>query len=110
MLAYGLLRPHRVVVITSRDAPDGVDLIGQRLVAPDRLRFQDFRHVLVDASDPLDMYQNIARELAGRESLARSKKEVVRVRLRVWNRAVRRPSWITSRPNVERPNACVIDL
>jgi CRISPR-associated protein (TIGR02710 family) len=67
VLTYELLLPRRVVVITSRDAPDSVDLIGQRLVAPDRLRFQDFRHVAVDASDPLDMYQNIARELAGRE-------------------------------------------
>jgi CRISPR-associated protein (TIGR02710 family) len=67
VLTYELLRPRRLVVITSRDAPDSVDLIGQRLVAPGRLRFQDFRHVPVDASDPLDMYENIARELAGRD-------------------------------------------
>lgn len=67
VLTYELLRPRRLVVITSRDAPDSVDLIGQRLVGPNRLRFQDFRHVLVDASDPLDMYQNIARELSGRD-------------------------------------------
>ncbi|MFG1951912.1 TIGR02710 family CRISPR-associated CARF protein [Micromonospora sp. NPDC048830] len=64
VLTYELLRPRRLVVITSRDASDSVDLIGQRVVGPDRLRFQDFRHVLVDASDPLDMYQHIARELA----------------------------------------------
>jgi CRISPR-associated protein (TIGR02710 family) len=67
VLTYELLRPRRLVVITSRDAPDSVDLIGQRLVAPGRLRFQDFRHVPVDASDPLDMYENIARELSGRD-------------------------------------------
>jgi hypothetical protein len=65
VLTYELLRPRRLVVITSRDAPDSVDLIGQRLVGPDRLRFQDFRHVAVDAGDPLDMYQSIALELAG---------------------------------------------
>jgi hypothetical protein len=65
VLTYELLRPRRLVVITSRDAPDSVDLIGQRLVGADRLRFQDFRHVAVDASDPLEMYQSIARELAG---------------------------------------------
>jgi hypothetical protein len=67
VITYELLRPRRLVVITSRDAPDSVDLIGQRLVGPDRLRFQDFRHVPVNASDPLDMYENIARELAGRD-------------------------------------------
>jgi CRISPR-associated protein (TIGR02710 family) len=65
VITYELLRPRRLVVITSRDAPDSVDLIGKRLVGPDRLRFQDFRHVAVNASDPLDMYQSIARELAG---------------------------------------------
>lgn len=64
VLTYELLRPRRLVVITSRDAPDSVDLIGRRLV-PDRLRFQDFRHVAVDPSDPLEMYESIARELAG---------------------------------------------
>ncbi|GIJ27015.1 CRISPR-associated protein [Micromonospora qiuiae] len=67
VLTYELLRPIRLVVITSRDAPDSVDLIGQRLVGRDRLRYQDFRHVPVDASDPIDMYQQIARELAGRD-------------------------------------------
>ncbi|MDG4752634.1 TIGR02710 family CRISPR-associated CARF protein [Micromonospora sp. WMMD718] len=67
MLTYELLRPSRLVVITSRDAPDSVDLIGQRLIGPGLLRHQDFRHLPVDASDPLDMYQQIARELAGRD-------------------------------------------
>ncbi|NUT03168.1 MAG: TIGR02710 family CRISPR-associated protein [Hamadaea sp.] len=68
VLTYELLRPQRLVVITSRDATDSVDLIGQRLVASGRLRFQDFRHVPVDASDPLDMYQHISRELSGQDS------------------------------------------
>ncbi|MEV0895687.1 hypothetical protein [Actinoplanes sp. NPDC049802] len=67
VLTYELLRPRRLVVITSRDAPDSVDLIGQRLVSPDRLRFQDFRHVPVNASDPVDMFDNIERELAGED-------------------------------------------
>lgn len=67
VLTYELLRPRRLVVISSRNASDSVDLIGQRLVGSDRLRFQDFRHVSVDSSDPLDMYQNIASALAERQ-------------------------------------------
>lgn len=63
VITYELLRPRRLIVITSRDAPDSVDLIGQKVVGPGRLRFQDFQHELVDASDPLDMYERIAGAL-----------------------------------------------
>jgi CRISPR-associated protein (TIGR02710 family) len=63
VLTYELLRPRRVLLITSQDASDSVDLIGARLVGPGRLRYQDFRHKPVDASDPLAMYSAIATEL-----------------------------------------------
>jgi CRISPR-associated protein (TIGR02710 family) len=63
IIAFRLLRPQRLVVISSNDAQDSVDVIGRLLVGSGELRFQDFTHHRVPPTNPLEIYRHVQREL-----------------------------------------------
>src|SRR6266571_2209716 len=57
ILAYELLRPERLLVVTSEHAQASIDLIAGHVVAPGRLRYRDFAPRSCSPTDPLAIYR-----------------------------------------------------
>ena len=64
ILAYEVLRPRRVFVISSAAAAESLDRIGGYLCSPGRLRHSEFSHRRCDPTQPLDIYRIVHDELA----------------------------------------------
>ena len=63
ILAYELLRPERLLVISSEETQASIDVIGDYLVAPGRLRQSDFMHRSCTPTDPHGIYRIVKEEL-----------------------------------------------
>lgn len=73
VLVYRLLKPQRMLVVTSQNARSSVDVIGEQVVGDGRLRYQDFRHAPVVPTDPLGIYRVVRSELEELEKLDEEK-------------------------------------
>jgi CRISPR-associated protein (TIGR02710 family) len=73
VLVYRLLKPQRMLVITSQNARSSIDVIGAEVVGDGRLRYQDFRHEPVVPTDPLGIYRAVRAELERLETLDEEK-------------------------------------
>lgn len=65
ILSYELLRPDRLLAVTSVQAEESVDVIARHVVADGRLRPRDFRHRSVNPTDPHGIYRVVKEELDG---------------------------------------------
>lgn len=63
ILTYELVRPERLLVVSSEEAPDSIDVIAGHVVAPGRLRHREFRHLPCKSTDPLDIYRIVKDQL-----------------------------------------------
>ncbi|WP_307520100.1 TIGR02710 family CRISPR-associated CARF protein [Streptomyces umbrinus] len=63
VLVYRLLKPQRMLVVTSLNAQSSIDVIGEQVIGAGRLRHQDFRHAPVVPTDPLGIYRVVRTEL-----------------------------------------------
>ena len=66
ILAYEILRPKRLLVITSRGAKASIDVIGDHIVAPGGdggLKMSQFEQRDCEPTDPLSIYRIIKRQL-----------------------------------------------
>lgn len=70
ILAFELVRPKRLFVISSEGTTGSIDVINDHLV-PRRLRASQFRHKPCDGTDPLAIYLLVKEEVAGLSSPAR---------------------------------------
>ncbi|WP_033441819.1 TIGR02710 family CRISPR-associated CARF protein [Saccharothrix sp. NRRL B-16314] len=76
ILAFELLKPRRLVVITSEDAEESINVLGERIVGSGKLQHKDFLPRRCVPTDPLGIYRIVAAELeeharrVGRPSLA----------------------------------------
>jgi CRISPR-associated protein (TIGR02710 family) len=77
ILSYELLRPQRLLVVTSADAEESVDVIADYVVAAGRLRHRDFMHRLCNPTDPHGIYRAVKAELEGSPSVASQRGEAV---------------------------------
>jgi CRISPR-associated protein (Cas_Cas02710) len=64
LLAFELVEPRRLLVISSENTRPKVNIIHDKL--RDRLAFADFQHVYVDPVDPVDIYDIVKRAVFGR--------------------------------------------
>ena len=65
ILSYELLRPDRLLAVTSAQAEESVDVIARHVVSDGRLRPRDFRHRSVNPTDPHGIYRVVKEELDG---------------------------------------------
>jgi CRISPR-associated protein (TIGR02710 family) len=68
ILSYELLRPRRLLVVTSAQAEESVDVIAGYVVADGRLRHRDFMHRWCNPTDPHGIYRAVKEELDGQRS------------------------------------------
>lgn len=68
ILSYELLRPQRLLVVTSAQAEESVDVIADYVVADGRLRHRDFMHRWCNPTDPHGIYRAVKEELDGQRS------------------------------------------
>lgn len=59
LLAFGWLKPKALLLISSRNAQDGIDLIHAQTVGRGRLRAMDFHHRQCNPADPKGIYKLI---------------------------------------------------
>ena len=71
ILAFELVRPKRLFVISSEGTTGSIDVINDHLV-PRRLRASQFRHKPCDGTDPLAIYLLVKEEVASLSSSARA--------------------------------------
>lgn len=64
ILAFELVRPKNLFVISSEGTAGSIDVINDHLV-PRRLRASQFRHKSCDGTDPLAIYRLVKDEVAG---------------------------------------------
>lgn len=64
LLAYELIQPRRLLVISSENTRPKVNLIYEKL--RDRLEFADFQHLYVDPVDPVDIYDIVKKAVFSR--------------------------------------------
>jgi len=69
ILTYELLRPKRMLVVTSQNALDSINVIGPHVVGPGRLEYSEFTHRPVEPTDPLAIYRIVKEELEKSERL-----------------------------------------
>ena len=65
-----LLRPKKLVVISSQEADEGIDIIGEYLIGEGGLRHRDFHRVECDPTNAQEIYQGVKKHierLRGRE-------------------------------------------
>lgn len=70
ILSYELLRPQRLLVVTSAQAEESVDVIAGHVVADGRLRHRDFMHRWCNPTDPHGIYRAVKEHLEGLQSPA----------------------------------------
>lgn len=63
ILSYELLRPERLLVITSARAEDSVDVIADHVVSGGRLRHKNFMHRWCNPTDPHGIYRVVKEQL-----------------------------------------------
>jgi Csm6 HEPN domain len=63
ILAFELVRPRRLFVISSKGTAGSIDVINEHLV-PRRLRASQFQHKSCDGTDPLAIYQLVREQVA----------------------------------------------
>jgi CRISPR-associated protein (TIGR02710 family) len=63
VLTYEMLRPRRLVVVSSADATDSIDSIAERVIGRGRLRQSEFTHRSCEPTDPLGIYWIVQNEL-----------------------------------------------
>ncbi|GIH08273.1 hypothetical protein Rhe02_63400 [Rhizocola hellebori] len=63
VLAFKILRPKRLVLITSDDAGESINIIHDHLVMGGPLRGADFSHSACVATNPLDIYRIVRHEV-----------------------------------------------
>lgn len=64
ILAYELLQPSRLFVISSVGTDQSIDVIHDHLVRPGKLPARNFRHQPCDGTDPLAIYRLVKEEVA----------------------------------------------
>jgi Csm6 HEPN domain len=64
ILAYELLEPARLFVISSLGTDRSIDVIHEHLVRPGKLPARNFRHQPCDGTDPLAIYRLVKDEVA----------------------------------------------
>ena len=62
IIAYEVLRPRRLLVISSSSARGGIDEIGEHVVGAGKMAFRDFTHAECDPVDPLSIFDIVRRE------------------------------------------------
>lgn len=77
ILSYELLRPERLLVVTSAQAEESVDVIARYVVADGRLRHRDFMHRWCNPTDPHGIYRVVKEELEGLQTSAGERGEAV---------------------------------
>jgi hypothetical protein len=63
VIAYELLQPERLVVVSSATAPESIDVIADHVVGKRGMRYSHFRHSPCNPTDPLDIYKIVKAEL-----------------------------------------------
>lgn len=63
ILAYRLLRPERLLVISSQQTEASINVIGDYVVGPGKLRQSDFMHRACPPTDPYGIYRVVKDEL-----------------------------------------------
>ncbi|MFH1532983.1 MAG: hypothetical protein ABIK09_19840 [Pseudomonadota bacterium] len=58
-----LLRPRKLVVVSSSEAGEGIDVIGERLIGEGGLRQQDFHRVECDPTNALEIYKGVQQHI-----------------------------------------------
>ncbi|WP_147252630.1 TIGR02710 family CRISPR-associated CARF protein [Micromonospora endolithica] len=72
VVAHDVLRPRRLLVIHSGRGEEAVNVIGDYVVGPGRLRHSEFFHNHVDATDPRVVYQ-IIKDFLSRSDISRDR-------------------------------------
>lgn len=82
ILAYELVRPKQLFIISSEGTADSIDVINEHLVVSRRLAAKNFRHEACDGTNPLMIYRLVKAEVAKLER-GRSGEDEKRSRLAV---------------------------
>jgi CRISPR-associated protein (Cas_Cas02710) len=71
ILAFELVRPERLFVISSQATEDSIDVIHDQLVLGRRIRASHFRHEPCDGTDPLAIYRLVKQQVGALSSNGR---------------------------------------
>lgn len=74
ILAYNLLKPKEILVITSHEAEEGIDTIATHIIGPKKLNHRQFKQTKCVPTDPLGIYKIVKQEIMERK--ARTKEPV----------------------------------
>ena len=77
ILAYELLRPKQLFVISSEGTDHSIDVIHDYVVRPDRLAARHFNHEPCDGTDPLSIYQEVKKRVAPDRAAARPASAII---------------------------------
>jgi len=77
ILAYELLHPKQLFVISSEGTGHSIDVIHDYVVRPGRLAARHFNHEPCDGTDPLSIYQEVKKRVAPDRAAARPESAII---------------------------------
>jgi len=77
ILAYELLRPNQLFVVSSEGTDHSIDVIHDYVVRPGRLAARHFNHAVCDGTDPLSIYQEVKQRVAPDRAAARPASAII---------------------------------
>jgi CRISPR-associated protein (TIGR02710 family) len=77
ILAYELLRPSQLFVISSDGTDQSIDVIHDYVVGKDRLPARHFNHEICDGTDPLSIYKEVKKRVAPDRASARPTSAII---------------------------------
>jgi CRISPR-associated protein (TIGR02710 family) len=77
ILAYELLRPKQLFVLSSEGTDHSIDVIHDYVVRQDRLPARHFKHEPIDGTDPLSIYKEVQKRVAPDRAAARPASAII---------------------------------